>query len=145
MFCNGEITEPVEIVDGQGQVVCSLENDGSGVLEAQVTINQTEPGVGKMTARSQGEESSPISYYVTPQITGEMVEELAAVSQDMGEYLQDADYENPYSPEALEDLTHWLEKDGRVVQVEENDGVLLTPSVFPARSGPLRITRGKCH
>ena len=125
VFCNGEITEPVEIVDGQGQVVCSLENDGSGVLEAQVTINQTEPGVGKMTARSQGEESSPISYYVTPQITGEMVEELAAVSQDMGEYLQDADYEDPYSPEALEDLTHWLEKDGRVAQVEENDGILL--------------------
>ena len=102
VLCQESVTEPVTITDNTGYEVAVLENDGSGQLVTTVGLQSQEPRSGWLKASSGGAESAPVSYYVIPEITQEMADRLVEVSTDLGDYVEEAEFEDPLSEEALD-------------------------------------------
>ena len=118
VLCQESVTEPVTITDNTGYEVAVLENDGSGQLVTTVWLQSQEPRSGWLKASSGGAESAPVSYYVIPEITQEMADRLVEVSTDLGDYVEEAEFEDPLSEEALDAVQSWLEEDNRVLEVK---------------------------
>lgn len=125
VLCRESVTGPVTISDNLGNEVAVLENDGSGQLEKTVTLNSQEPMVGQLRAAAGETVSVPVSFYVVPEVTEEMAGRLLAVSTDLGDYAEEAEFEDPFSEEAMEAVKDWLEADERVAEVRPvGEGIL---------------------
>ena len=125
VLCQEQVTEPVTITDDRGQELAVLENDGSGELKTTVEVFEEEPRYGQIQASAGEETSAPVPFYVIPGITQEMAERFLSVCTDLGDYAEQAGFEDPFSEDALEDVSAWLEADERVQAVKPSgDGLL---------------------
>ncbi len=129
ILCGQEITGEVTVTDEQGNVVCQVENNGSGRLSASVPIAESEARIGGFTAEADGEKSNTASFYVLPEVTEEMFLRLDGVAKDLEDFLLDEEFKDPYGKEAFERITEHLEKDERVAAVAENNQVILFQTV----------------
>lgn len=129
ILCGQEITGEVTVTDEQGNVVCQVENNGSGRLSASVPIAESEARIGGFTAEADGEKSNTASFYVLPEVTEEMFLRLDGVAKDLEDFLLDEEFKDPYGKEAFERITEHLEKDERVAVVAENNQVILFQTV----------------
>ena len=110
ILCGQEITGEVTVTDEQGNVVCQVENNGSGRLSASVPIAESEARIGGFTAEADGEKSNTASFYVLPEVTEEMFLRLDGVAKDLEDFLLDEEFKDPYGKEAFERITEHLEK-----------------------------------
>lgn len=125
VLCQEDVTGPVTITDDQGMELAVLENDGSGQLQTTVEIFEETPRYGQLQASAGEEISAPVSFYVIPEITEEMAGRLLEVCTDLGDYTEQAGFEDPFSEDALEDISAWLEADERVQAVKPAGNGLL--------------------
>ncbi len=119
------ITEPVTVVDEHGETLCTMLDDGTGRYAGQIVISEEAERIGTLTAKSGGVTSMSKKFYVHPEVTEEMMEQLLSVSNDLGVFVLERNYEDPYSEEAFKAVKEWLESNERIVAVEENNGILL--------------------
>lgn len=129
VFYSDEVESDIVITDDRGAVLCELKNDGSGCLEAEIPVLETEPRVGAFTAVSGEYASAPVSFFVLPEITEEMVSELVDVAQELGDYALSGSWEDPLGEDALKEIKAWLEQDERIEAVTINNGILLFETV----------------
>ncbi len=118
VLCEEQVTGPVTIADEKGQQLAVLENDGSGELKASVTFFEEEPRYGSLTASAGEAVSAPLYFYVIPEITEEMGERFLTVCTELGDYAEQAGFEDPWAEDTLKAVTGWLEKDERVSKVK---------------------------
>ena len=114
VFADGSLDGEVSVLDDQGIELCKLENDKSGCLEGEISIKKEEPGVGKLFAVSGDEKSAPVSFYVTPVVTEEMVTELLAITKELGDYAFEEGLSAPLDADGRKAVQEWLKKDERV-------------------------------
>ena len=124
VFSEMPLTEPVTIVDEHGEMLATLMEDGTGAYQGQIAINEETERNGVLTAKSGEWSSLPKHFYVHPEITEEMAENLLSVSGSLGAFVLEQDYEDPYSEEALGEVKDWLEKNVQIAAVEETNGIL---------------------
>lgn len=125
VLCQEDITEPVTITDDQGLELVVLENDGSGQLQTTIEIFEEVPRYGQLLASAGEETSAPVSFYVIPEVTKEMADRFLEVCTDLGDYAEQAEFADPFSGEALEEISAWLEVDERVQAVKPAGNGLL--------------------
>lgn len=123
--CDETITEPVTVVDERGETLCTMIDDGTGTFMGQVEVMEETERIGTLTAKSGDVTSMSKKFYVHPQVTEEMMENLLFASGDLGAFVMDKNYEDPYSEEALGEVKAWLESNDQIIAVEENSGVLI--------------------
>lgn len=119
----------IALIDETGKTLTTIEANGELIYKAHVMINRKEARTGSIYAKTENTESRPVSYYVTPEITREMVDRLDAVCDDMYAYITAQNFSDPYSDEALSCFMEWLENDERVLDYEENAGGILFHTV----------------
>lgn len=125
VLCQEDVTGPVTITDDRGLKLAVLENDGSGQMVTTVELQEKEPRWGYLTASAGEAVSAPVSFFIVPEITQEMTDRLLSVSTDLGDYAEEAEFEDPFSEEALEKISDWLEADERVSAVRQaGEGLL---------------------
>ena len=125
VLCREQVTEAVTITDDRGAKLAVLENDGSGQLKTTVEIFEEAPRYGQLQASAGEETSAPVSFYVIPEITKEMAERFLSVCTDLGDYAEQAGFEDPFSEDALEAVFAWLKADERVQAVKPAGSGLL--------------------
>ncbi|MDO5350385.1 MAG: hypothetical protein Q4E86_10620, partial [Lachnospiraceae bacterium] len=120
-----EITGPITITDETGALLCTLENDGSGMVLGTCPIFGENPRSGALTASSGAWESDAAHFYVQPEITDEMMDRLFQVGEDVSSAIETAGYEDPYSEAAFAFVQDTLEEHPDVAFVGTNNDVLL--------------------
>lgn len=123
--CQESVTEDVEIRDETDTVIAVLTNDGSGSLKTQIPFRRTVIGDGTLTAYAGKFASEAVEYEVQPEVTEEMVGTLYDISQELGTFVAESQFEDPYSDKAMKKIKKFLEKHENVNNVEENNGTLL--------------------
>lgn len=118
-FMDGIVVVTDEL--GTELVTMELEEvDGQGVATGTIVIKENEPRRFEITASIEGKASAPLTLYVNPEVTAEMVKVCMQVAQELGEALVDAGYEE-INKEAVNDAEQWLLKDERVSEVVRMD------------------------
>ena len=125
VLCREQVTGAVTITDDRGAKLAVLENDGSGQLKTTVEIFEEAPRYGQLQASAGEETSAPVSFYVIPEITKEMAERFLSVCTDLGDYAEQAEFDDPFSEDALEAVFAWLKADERVQAVKPAGSGLL--------------------
>ena len=125
VLCQEGVTGPVTITDDQGLELAVLENDGSGQMQTTIEIFEETPRYGQLQASAGEETSAPVSFYVIPEVTKEMAGRLLEVCTDLGDYAEQAGFADPFSEEAMEEISAWLEADERVETVKPAGNGLL--------------------
>lgn len=123
-YSDTPLTEPVTIVDENGEILAALMEDGTGAYRGQIEIYEESERRGILTAKSGEMSSLSKHFYVHPEITEEMVEKLLSVSESLGNFVLEQDYEDPYSEEALGEVEEWLENHIQIAATEETNGIL---------------------
>ena len=133
VFCGEGVEGDIEITDEAGTVLAACENDGSGMLTGTLRVSGQQPRTIAVCARSGEAVSQPVRLYVQPKVTGEMVQTLEGVGDELiacateaigngGE--TSAEQEGEVSDEALEQIEAHLRQDARVADVARIDDVL---------------------
>lgn len=117
------------VLDENGEAVCEIANDGSGRGMATVSVPSNEDSCLRFRAVLEDRESNWVTCYVHPEITAEMVQRLAQVSSDLGEFAEGQQFVDPLGAEALKAVKEYLLSDSRVAAAWENDGAVLYATI----------------
>ena len=123
-YSDTPLTEPVTIVDENDEILAALMEEGTGAYRGQIEIYEESERRGILTAKSGEMSSLSKHFHVHPEITEEMVEKLLSVSESLGNFVLEQDYEAPYSEEALGEVEEWLENHIQIAATEETNGLL---------------------
>ncbi len=125
VLCDESVTEDVAVFNNYGEEVEYFENDGSGRFVSDVALDVSDEGMYSLVARSGSAESLTVNYYVTPALDDTVVENLTQVANDLGSFIMDSGFEDPYSDEALDAVAEHLEEDERVEAAAVNNGSVI--------------------
>ena len=131
-----------EILDEKGNVILTMTSadaQADGSWTKSITLNTQEEGSYLLTARAGSEESDHLAFFVTPEITAEMVWDAMEISRETYEAVLNEGYESDDFPqEALDFAAKELEADSRVAEVMTLDSAVffLTKDHVVGACGP---------
>lgn len=134
--------DTAEILDEEGNVILTMSSsdaDAEGNWTKSITLNTQEEGSYLLTARAGSEESDPLAFFVTPEITVRMVWDAMEISRETYEAVLDEGYEaDDFPQEALDFAAKQLEADSRVAEVMALDSAVffLTKDHVAGACGP---------
>lgn len=142
--CECTVTEDVVIRDEADQVLAVLQNNGSGEMKTQLPFRRENVGEGYFVASAGSAESQRLPYSVQREVTESMVRALYEVTGELGAFIAESDFSDPYSEEAFAAVRSYLEKHAQVKGVTENGDALVfsTADGLLATYGLARSTDG---
>lgn len=117
----------VTIRDDRGEELLTMElqeADGKGVATGLLPVFETEPRRIELTASMGDEQSQPLSLYVTPEVTIDMIAECMGVADDLSQVLIDQGF-TTVDQAALDAAEEWLSKESRVDYYQRSEGYIL--------------------
>ncbi len=120
------VSEDLVIVDDKGNTLLIVPNDGSGYYHGYVDMGDEEDeGTPEIHVESGEYSSEPEYIYVHNEITGSAFETLNYILDGLEEFVLTMDHEDLSDSGAMQEVTAWLNEDGRVSYVEQRGGTIL--------------------
>ncbi len=129
--CSPEIQGDIVVTDESGEVVLTLDNNGSGILTENIALPTDRQRFSTLKAVSEGCESPEIEFIVMPKIMPDQMETLMDVCADLGKHIVTDYADDVYADDLPAQLAEWLAKDTRVAHASVNDRTVL----FTTRDG----------
>ena len=131
VFCNEKAGESICIKDADGNILCTLDNDGSGELHGTFTLEDAEKTVRVIVATDGTYTCEEVHCYIHKTVTAEEMDVLVSVGDRVGAKLKESGFVDPSAEETFDEVMTILKSDDSVLDCyrDTDSGVIFFETV----------------